>query len=462
MALDVGDLMTVIGKPVKQINEMVTYFTELETAKDATYAVMDTAGLQDLYGPVPNIYLGYYGNVASWIQEMIQVVQSILTDEEYVLDELPIFASDVTTVLDALFDYMVENSETLKASIVTFSSVDTDQDLYGFQTGVGTLPTGARTPAVMVSRILDGVNPPSGLVSANTHYNNLESQLAMSCVVYAKCVGTAPGQETLQLFSHSPAQASYTYDAEAPGPGGQIINAEANNLIALNYDFTSWSGNNPTGWPLTGGAAGTDWADASGTGVGPLQINTAGTYTKQQITGLERNKAYCFAAVVKYSGSSGTATVKMRIENVDGVTVHKAFPDVSCSDVTAALQQWKMPFGFYSPDNDVNLDDIYVAIEHDAESNAGTNLSIYKVVAVPVVYFNGIGFAFWNPYVDYQSVFNQAVGTTHEEIALNGYSQIDVDNGNEGVFQTFFRKAFNVQLPTDGAGAETVADTLAT
>jgi hypothetical protein len=59
-------------------------------------------------------------------------------------------------------------------------------------------------------------------------------------------------------------------------------------------------------------------------------------------------------------------------------------------------------------------------------------------------------------------VFNQAVGTTHEEIALNGYAQIAIVNGNEGVLQTFFRKAFNVQMPTDGTGSHSIADTLAT
>lgn len=462
MALNLTTFYTVIGKNVKQINEMVTYYTELETAKDATYAVMNTAGLQDLYAPLPNVYLGYYGAVAGWIQELVSNVQSVIVDEEFVLDELPIFASDTATVLDAIFDYMVLNTSTLKASIVTLATVDIDYAKVTFQTGVGSLPTGAPNPTVFVSRLLDGVNAPTNLVRANTHYNNLESQLAMTATVFAKCVASAPGQEVLQLFSDSPEQASYTYDAEAPGNGGQIVNAESNNLIATNYDFTTWSGNNPTGWPLTGGTAGTDWVDSSGSGVGPLRINTAGTYTKQQMSGLQRNTAYMFAAAVQCIGTTGTAVVKMRIENVDGVTVHKAFADVTIADVSDSSTNQSYIYGFYSPSNTVNLDDIYLAVEYDAESNSGTYMRLYKVVAVPVTYFNGLGFAFWNPYVDYLSTFNQSQSTTHEEIALNGYAQIAVANGNEGVLQTFFRKAFNVQMPTDGTGSHTIADTLAT
>jgi hypothetical protein len=462
MALNLTTFYTVIGKNVKQINEMVTYYTELETAKDATYAVMNTAGLQDLYAPLPNAYLGFYGSVAGWIQELVSHTQSIIVDEEFVLDELPIFASDTATVLDAIFDYMVLNSSTLKASVVTLAGADADISRVTFQTGVGSLPAGSVGPSVLVSRLLDGVNAPTNLVRANTHYNNLESQLAMTSTVFAKCVASAPGQEVLQLFSDSPEQASYTYDAEAPGNGGQIVNAESNNLIATNYDFTAWSGDNATGWPATGGSAGTAWEDSSGTGVGPMRINTAGTYVKQQMSGLQRNTAYMFAAAIYQYGASGTATAKMRIENVDGVTVHKAFTNVTSADVSSGSDSWKIMYGFYSPNNTVNLDDIYLAIEHDAESDSGTYMLIYKVVCVPVVYFNGLGFAFWNPYVDYQSVFNQAVGTTHEEIALNGYAQIAIVNGNEGVLQTFFRKAFNVQMPTDGTGSHTIADTLAT
>lgn len=462
MALNLTTLFTVIGKDVKQINEMVTYYAELETAKDATYAVMNTAGLQDLYAPLPNLYLGYYGNIAGWIQEIVSHMQSILTDEEFVLDELPIFASDITTVLDALFDYMVTNSSTLKASIVTLAGADADYSRVTFQTGVGSLPVGAIGPSVFVSRLLDGVNAPSNRVGANVHYNNLESQLAMSCTVFAKCNSSSPGGESLQLFSDSPEQPSYTYDAEAPGNGGQIVNAESSNLIATNYDFTSWSGNNAVGWPATGGVAGTDWLDSSGSGVGPMRINTAGTYIKQQMSGLQRNTAYMFAAIITQAGATGTATAKMRIENVDGATVHKAFANLTNADVSDFSGNTGYIYGFYSPDATVNLDDIYLTIEHDAESDAGTYLLIYKVVAIPVVYFNGLGFAFWNPYVDYQSVFNQAFGTTHEEIALNGYAQIAIVNGNQGVIQTAFRKAFNVQMPTDGTGAETIADTLAT
>lgn len=169
-----------------------------------------------------------------------------------------------------------------------------------------------------------------------------------------------------------------------------------------------------------------------------------------------------FAAVVRYVGASGDATAKMRIENVDGVTVHKAFGNITSVDVSDTSVQWFYLYGFYSPNSTVNLDDIYLTIEHDAESDAGTYLLIYKVVAVPVVYFNGLGFAFWNPYVDYQSVYNQAIGITQEEVPLNSYASIAIVNGNQGVIQTAFRKAFNVQMPTDGTGAETIADTLAT
>lgn len=456
MALNLTTFFTIIGKDIKQVNEQVTYYTELETAKDAIYSVLNTAGQQDLYTSIPDMYLGFYSNVASWIQSLIGHAQLILTDEEFVLDELPIFASDPETVLHALFDYMVEQSSTLKASIVTLGGNDVDQNR--FPISLGALGTSS-APSVFLTRTLDGVSPPSSTVSAHAGYNNLEGQLSMSSTIFAKVTSSSLFSEVLQLFADSPTQSPYTFDAESPGTGPSVVNAAANNLVPSNADFTSWSGNNPTDWVLAGGAAGTAWVDESTTGEGPLKINTTGVTLKRQIQGLTRRTMYFVAFRVQTvpATPANDTDWKLRIENVDGLTVHKDMGTFVILDADADSSDiYNYVYGFYSPSDSVNLDDIYLCLEYDAETEAGDSGRVFNAVISPVTYFNGLGFAFWNPYEENESAY------TRSPMLVNDYGSIAIANGNQGVIQTFFRKAFNVQLPTDGAGAHTIADTLAT
>jgi hypothetical protein len=456
MALDVSDLLTVVGKYIKTINTWNTLLsTTLEAQKDEIYVVLDAEDLQDLYIDLPAQFEGFKSAVSSWISTMIGEVEDILTDEAYVLEELPIFTSDVTTVLNAIFDQMLNDADTIESSVVTLGGSDADVKDFKISEYSGT-PEGASeygVPRVFVTRTLDGTQAPSSLVDAHTSYNNVEGQLAMSCDIFAKCTSSSDGAETMQLFADSPSQASYTGDAESPGVGPTISNVEGSNLIADNFDFSDWSGDNPTGWTLAGGVAGTAWDDLSGTGVGPLRISTPGVTVKQQISGLSRRTMYFFAAcfIGDSSSPADTVTVKLRVENVDGLTVHK---DLGSKVYTIEASGDKaIHFGFYSPNDTVNLDDIYFCFEHDAESAApdGT-CNLYRCVVAPVTYFNGLGFAFWYPI--------PLIEETDTDVLVNDYGSIAISNNNNGVFQTFFRKAFNIQLPT--ADSPTIADTLAT
>jgi hypothetical protein len=455
MAFSTSGLLTVLGKYVKSINVMNGYFAALETQKDDIYTVLNSAGIQDLYVNLPSQYEGFKDAVSNWIATVIDDVEAILTDEEYVLDELPISATDVTTVLNAIFDHMIANSETIKSSVVSIGGADTDQNKFTI------LRSDAASmlldPYGFVTRTLDGVNAPSSLVSAHPSYNNVEGQLAKTCTLYMKCTSSSAGAEVMQVFGDSPFEPSYTGDNENPGVGPSITNVESLNLITSNYQFDDWSGDNPTDWTLTGGAAGTDWEDESGTGAGPLKINTVGTYVKRQITGLSRRTMYFFGAVIGGGLTSGTNTVKFRVETVDGATVHKNFPTLTFSGGAFGFDY---VYGFYSPDDSVNLNDIYLTIEHDAEGNAANYTQVWKVVIAPVTYFNGLGLAMWNPWLEDGSLLSTQGDEGVQILPTNSYGSTAISNNNGGVFQTFFRKAFNIQLPT--ADSPTISDTLAT
>lgn len=455
MALVTTDLLTVIGKYVKAINTWNGYLTALSTAKGEIFTVLEAEDLEDLYVDIPSQFEGFQSAVSSWISTLIGEVEDLLVDEEYVLENLPISSTGVTDVLNAIYDQMVDEADTIKSSVVSIGGSDTDQTHFIF-TQAGLSMTSS--PRVFVTRTLDGVNNPSSLVTAHTRYNNVESQLAKTCTVYAKVISSGVGAENLQLFASSPFEASYTGDAESPGVGPTISNAEASNLISSNYDFTEWSSDNPTDWTLAGGSAGTAWEDFSSTGDGPLRINTAGVTLKRQLPDLTRRTMYFIGAHVQMVGDVGgnQGDFKLRIENVDGGTVHKSFGTTVISDadgVTGDLYNYV--YGFYSPSDTVNLNDIYFCLEYDAEDSADDYCKIFKIVVVPVTYYNGLGFACWNPYAE-----NTSHASTTSPILVDDYGSLAVSNSNAGVFQTFFRKAFDIQLPT--ADSPTISDTLAT
>lgn len=460
MALNLTTFFTVIGKHIKHLNIANGYFAALDTAKSDIFTVLNNASIVDLYVPLPGQVDAFQSSVAGWIQTLIADVQRVILDEGFVIDELPIASEDIGTVLQAIHEYMLTETDDIKSSVVSLGGSDVDINKFTLASGIVDTVT-FLDGTVFLTRTLDGVNAPNAEAQAYSKYANLEGQMAKTCTIYGKLISGGPGTELIQIFGETDANPSYDDESEKPGIGPVLSNAESQNLISSNYDFSQWSGNNPTNWTVTGGAAGTDWVDGSGTGIGPLKINTAGTYVKKQLVGLERLRGYLCAAVAQALGSTGTAVTKLRVENSDGSTVYKAFTNVTTSDVT--VDAYKYIYGFYIPDASVNLDDIYLVCEHDAESNAGTHLDIYKMLVTPATYFNGLGFAFWNPNVAITETLWQAfVGNTYNttDQPLGVFGTIAVSNSNAGVIQTFFRRAFNVQLPTDDS--PTISDSLAT
>lgn len=463
MAFSSTNYFTTIGKFIKHVNVWNGYLTALDTAKSDVSTVLNTYSLLDYFVPVPAQIDAFQAQVSGWIQQYIADVEAITLDETIVISQLPIISKDIQTVLDAIIDYMTANAVHVTASVVTLGG--SDVDIKKFKLTPGGAGNGLEGN-VFVSRILDGINAPSNRAAAKDSYLELESMLATSCTIYGKCLSSNPGQEVVQLFSELDSNNPYDDESEKPGTGPTLTNIESLNLVPSNYDFTNWSADNPVDWTLTGGVSGTDWEDLSSSGEGPLRISTVGTYAKQKIGSLQRRRQYFFGAIFNNIGSTGSATMKFRVENSDGSTVHKNFTSVTNADVTT--DTFGYIYGFYAPDDSVNLDDIYVVFEYDAESNAGSSVDLYKVAISPVQFFNGLGFVFWNPLVvNPSTVYDLGVLTTSVDTAgdppetqQDWYGSIAIANNNAGVIQTFYRKAFGVQLPVDGSPS--LSDSLAT
>jgi hypothetical protein len=93
---------------------------------------------------------------------------------------------------------------------------------------------------------------------------------------------------------------------------------------------------------------------------------------------------------------------------------------------------------------------LYLELEFVTSGATGNSIAINKAVIAPATYWNGLAWTWWPPY-------HTSASATY--VPLGATNSIAVANGNQGKFQTFFRKAYNIQLPT--ADVPSISDTLA-
>jgi hypothetical protein len=443
MPFDHDGFFAVMGQYFKSIEVFDGYIDAIETRKGAIQDILETENLTDLYVTLPGIFAGMQSNVTTWINALGIDLQRLFLDRTYVLEQLSVPNINTTSILNAVYNYMIDNSETIEASIITLGGADVDIARTGIQASIG-----AGVQELYTSRILDGVNAPGNGVAAHLRYSGVESQVARTTTVYAEVTSITAGAETVQLYSIAPATGPYVLEDEEPGTGPAISTAETGNLAGTNFGFTVWSGNEPTGWLKTGGVAPTNYVDESGTGAGPLNLKTTGVKFYKQISNLQRNRTY-FVAVYFYGLAVNAATDQMTV----GITIRNLADDSDwMSQKTFQIQMdvgdKGVAYGFFILDDDTPLDDVYLEVEFVARTHASDQVGIRKVVVKQATYYNGTAWAWWP--------FN----TTTAPIVVGDRISMAIVNGDEGVFQRNLRKLYNVQFPA--ADSPTIPDSLAT
>jgi hypothetical protein len=447
MALDHDGLFKVIGKYVKAINIWMTYVTALNTSKGEIFTVLEEENLEDYYKSVPDQFAGFQSTITNWISSVILNTRDILLDRDYVIDELSIYNFQVTDVLNGLYDYMIDNAETIKSSVVTLDTNDVDKAASESLISINDDP---QYPILFCSRTLDGVNSPGNNVAAHLRYDGIESQLARSCKVTAELIdNSVVGSEIAQLYTGVTAVEPYQLQSETPGNGPAITCVEGtNNLVANHYNFNSWSGDSPDGWSVSGTIT-TDYVDGSaGNGTGPLRIKTQGVYALQKISNLEHHKLYYLGLFASINSSPGGGN------NVIGIKLRTNADATIVSQTTVTLDTASTEDGvaytFFRLPATVDLNDVYVEVEYVTEASSADIIDINKVVLTPAVYWNGLGWAYW--------VLNHT-SSIKTYAALGHKTDIVIANNDAGLFQTFFRKAYAIQLPS--ADSPSIDDTLA-
>ena len=446
MAFNSTQLFTVLGKYIKAINAMDGFISTYGAIDTDLETIMNSQGYLEYYSDVPDMATSIQNGVTTWINNLITNSKNIFLDRENVLEELAISSFDFDTVLKSIHEYMYYSDKTFKESLITL----------GGDTGTGTttiLPSGTgpftTTAKIIVSDKMSATQAPRSGFLANPLYNNVSSQLAASGTISLRCTSSGSiGSETIQLYGSNQKTNPYNKFTENPGPGPSLVNAHNNSVIATNWDFTSWTNDDPTGWSISGGVSGTDW-EKSATQPEYLLINSNGVSLSQLVPAMTPGVMYMVGVYWKPVAATGSCVLGVHL-------------DYDSSELIAVNSHTKAydTTDFYSYD--------FLSIPQDAPDtltltisttlSAAEQIKLYKVVVVPVVYYNGLAWVAWSG-----NTFNTGADpASTDTFNLNDTGSIAIVNGDEGVFQTFFNKAYKTQLPTATSGAETVSESLAT
>lgn len=445
MAVNYTDLFEDLGEFVQRINDFVALYAALDTDFSEIEAELEGNNRADILSGTYEIFEGYKGSVLTWISGMQSKTQQRLMQRETILEELGLQTIDVRTVLRALYRDMVDNTQTIDASTVTVGAVTADK----VNTNAGGL---------LVDKKLDGVTSPHQSYDANWEYNEVDSELAGTETMWVECTadsssdGATEGAETFIIMGQVASPSPYHWQNYGTGPGPTLTVLQGASILS-NLEMEDFTSNVPASWTLDAGTAGTHVLEETVTvhrGDSALEFTGDAAQASIQVsqavtTGLftPRRRYLCGFWIQGQAGTSaGTLTIQFEGTGYTAAASEKIELNAAA---LAALTSYDFKY-FYINWPTEPPDDMELVIKWTGTPSAHSVFIDGGGVA-PVVYHNGVNFM---------------VYAGSEEFIRHDRFTLDITNDAAGVFQEFFRKTYGVQMPSNNAGAETIADTLAT
>ena len=469
MAINYTNLFTVLGKYVKAANSHDGFHTNIDTAYSDIEGILESNTLNRLVRNVEQVMDRAHDDVESWASGLINEVGTVLTDAEFVTDELNNSSSNVQEILATLIEDMNDNSESVNALTTNNGSLTGyDLILSGLSTGSGAGQTKSG-PYPVISSLLDGVSSPGQGMAANPEYNNVTSELPVPAsagaggpYLIAECTSTGGiDQETYSIYSQSRSGGPWgRYDETPPFISG-IQNSTALNIIPNGEgQMEEFTNDVPKGWTISGGTAGTDYKkyNVGFRGNHSLQVLSDGVTLTKILDNVEPGRLYSllfrWQEVTTTKGGSDYDEYGYTIsgQKLDGTSwsvtdtgVQYARPQVGWQPVWPTVH-----IPFVTPNNLAN-NRITISLTFETFYASDSNTYDWFTVA-PGTFYNGQ--AWWIIPGTLDDLPQVGDKTGPDELLQNGYS--------DAVFQYFFKRAFGVQLPSNSAGSETINDSLAT
>jgi len=443
MAINFTDLFTVTGKYVKSLNTLFGFLTQITTGLSDIEEELELKTLNRLTVQLHPVFERMKRDVEIWTDDIIGELRStVITDRAFVRDKLVLQNLDFDSVMEEIINEMKNTS------VDVFKTLGSLND--SFVTGKTTIE--GRTTIK-----LDGVSPPGKRYPALKHNLDSTSELLPDAFTYKfQCISVSQqGEGTYSWSAFHPETEPYRDQAEAPGISNLFQTSNNTNLLTQT-EFEDFVNNDPTGWTVTGGTVGTDYAEYNSTfrGSKAFVIKDQDITIVQDIKGLTPGRGY--TASIRTSGNDllsdhtnlkvGAQTDSLTI-SVDGFTKN----GVAWGENDATLTNdpdgklWNVVELFFSVPLDANPET--TIIKFVMEPFTGDWMIVDEALISPTNYYTGFGLQVFRGIETEIPLVNDSGGTQ------------TVTNSNDGVFQTFFRRAFGYLLPT--ADPSSISDGLA-
>jgi len=450
MAVDYTKVFTLIGNTVARLNAYFAYLTTFDTDQTNTenlYSAQSVVRLVD--GLDSDVYESLRSDIVGWVSKLISRTDLVLLDSELVTNNFQLGTSPgITTILPAIVEDMVLGTKHVKPSVATVGSVTKTTSAYSAYCG-----------NLMVGTLLDGVTPAvEGGISfaANAGFTTQMTPdaetLKFVCTSSAQD-GATVGSETFDVTGIGPASSAYSVAGEHVGSAGTLVVADNNSVTyGTNLDFSAWADSSlpPDGWTDSFGVDPVNQSyvqtivAAENLGTPGYAIKTVEAVKTMQIRTelvteslIERRGYFLSVMVKKLNGAKTNPTVNITITNGDASTI------ASLNVTATSTILWTHGYlQFIAPQKVVGPVALYVNVSCNTTISA---MAIDNIVIAPCTYIAGVGFA---------------IVRGEQDFVAGDKFQINLSNNNAGKFQTFFRKAYKAQLPTNASPS--ISDSLVT
>lgn len=440
MAFDYTTLFTDLGKIIKYINSYQTFTgTTLPTDRDAI--ATELAGFLKVTSQLQSLYDGQQNSLVSLRQRLGGLISLRLQDQTTVIDALSLLSSDVTGIMRALYRQMGLDSQTIKRSTVTVGSPS-----YA--------AANAGNGKVYASKVLDGVTAPGAGMPANILYNGVDSELTVPtetitliCTADSEMDGRQDGAESWS-FGGGQSYPKLGWQTEGSGQGPGLTTFNQSSLIA-NKDFESWSSNTPGSWTISAGSGQVTKESTTiyrGTYALKFAGNASALLTMTQAVNPSRltaRKRYLLSIAVKASSVPAAGNLVVKFTGTGYTAASSEKIDIVAGSLPTSWTLYQCWINLPT----VLPSDWALSITVTGPLSNTVNLFLDSISFAPAVYHGGV-------------CLGVVAGST---AWLRGDRvTFTLANDGAGVFQTFFRRWFGMQLPSVGGGTHTIADTLAT
>jgi len=470
MAVNYSNLFDMIGEIIEQVDDFYGMYATLDASLAEIEVDFDATGNIRLYDGWPTLYESFKSTVLGWISTLTGEVTTVLSDWDLIVKELNMGASPSTNdILKYLYRDMIDNSQDVDACTVTIGARtydtkntntglihldDWDPGIYLLGGAAGSVGSPHQ---IAVKPELDGYSSPTGVSGiANPEYPTgstggtelirTSETMAWECISDSESGGVAEGNE-VWAWKCKPNRSAHHWEEEGSGNGPNVTSAFAITLLT-DGELEEWTGNTPDNWTVSSGVAGTDFGPGTSSALRGsnclkfIKTSVTQVVLYQELAGLDNLRRYCFGCWAYCDDATPDADSNLTITIGDSGDPDRYGSLSIAYNNTEWIQTWAFFCSAFTAPAELNALTPRIYINGNAYGYQD-DVYVDDVALVPVVYHGGLSVAIF-PGSDKFLKGDRAYAT--------------VSNDNAGTFQTFFRKAYGFQLPSDSGGTESIDD----